>query len=183
MLLLDIRLPDISGFDLCRNIRLEGRKLSIIILTARDEDADKVLGLEIGADDYVVKPFSFRELLSRIRASLRRTYGELASAVLGEQAYFDDVVVDMTRLRVHKSNTEIFLTPTEFKILRYLLEHPERPVSRESIIDEVWGYDDYFGYERTIDVHIRHLREKLEQDPAHPRWILTVRGYGYKFSP
>lgn len=176
-------MPDINGFDLCRDIRQRGSKLPIIMLTARDEDADKVLGLEIGADDYVVKPFSFRELLSRIRASLRRAYGELAGPTAEERITFGAIVVDLTRLRVRRSDAEVFLTPTEFKILKFLLDRPDRPVSREEIIDEVWGYESYYGYERTVDVHIRHLREKIEDDAAKPRWISTVRGYGYKFCP
>ena len=182
LLLLDIRLPDINGFDLCRKLRAQGHRLPIIMLTARDEDADKVLGLEIGADDYVVKPFSFRELVSRVRAMLRRSYGELAGSTAVQRLAFGNVVVDAERLKVLKSGHEVFLTPTEFKILKYLIERPDQPVSRDTLIDEIWGYDLFYGYERTIDVHIRHLREKLEADPAQPHWIVTVRGHGYKFS-
>ena len=183
LLLLDIRLPDMNGFDVCRRIRSDGFRLPIIMLTARDEDADKVLGLEIGADDYVVKPFSLRELISRIRAAMRRAYGDLATSLVDKRITFGDIVVDIDRLKVRRGDQEVFVTPTEFKILRYLVERPDRPVSRSALIDDIWGYEDYYGYERTIDVHIRHLREKLEDVPASPRWIVTVRGHGYRFCP
>ena len=183
LLILDIRLPDGNGFDLCRRVRSDGYKLPIIMLTARDEDADKVLGLELGADDYVVKPFGLRELVSRIRSLLRRSYGDLSRTDDNGSVRFGDITVDLNRLRVYRGDVEIFLTPTEMKMLKCLLDRPDRPVSRRVLIEEVWGYSDFFGDERTIDVHIRHLREKLEEDPASPVWITTVRGFGYRFNP
>ena len=183
LLILDIRLPDESGFDLCRRMRSQGYKLPILMLTARDADVDKILGLELGADDYVIKPFNFRELLSRIRALLRRSYGDLSFSHYMERAVFGDVVIETNRLRAFKNKREVFLTATEFKILKYLLERPDIPASRDDLISDLWGFDNYYGDERTVDVHIRHLREKLEDDPGNPRWILTIRGYGYKFNP
>jgi DNA-binding response OmpR family regulator len=183
LILLDIRLPDISGFDVCRQLRAEGRRMPILMLTARDEEVDKVLGLELGADDYVVKPFSLRELISRIRALLRRAYGDLASVAGGERVTFGTVEVDLERLQVHRQGRLVDLTPTEFRLLRYLIAHPNRPFSRESLIEAVWGYDSAIGSGRTVDVHMRHLREKMEDDPADPRFFVTVRGIGYKFEP
>jgi DNA-binding response OmpR family regulator len=183
LILLDIWLPDISGFDVCRQLRAEGMRVPILMLTARDEEVDRVLGLELGADDYVVKPFSLRELISRIRALLRRAYGELAAASEGEQVLFGEVQVDLERLLVYRRGRQIDLTPTEFRLLRYLVMHPNRPLSREALVEAVWGYDSSVGSLRTVDVHVRHLRKKLEEDPANPRWLLTVRGVGYKFAP
>jgi DNA-binding response OmpR family regulator len=181
LILLDVRLPDVSGFDVCRQLRAEGRRLPILMLTARDEEVDKVLGLELGADDYVVKPYSLRELISRIRALLRRAYGDLAAPVAEGGLSFGDVEVDLERLQVRRQGKRVDLTPTEFRLLRYLLTHPGRPFSRSALIEAVWGYDSSVGAERTVDVHVRHLRQKLEDDPSSPRWILTVRGVGYKF--
>jgi len=181
LILLDIRLPDLGGFDVCRRIRAEGRRMPILMLTARDDEVDKVLGLELGADDYVVKPYSLRELISRVRALLRRAYGELATSSLEGRLTFGDVEVDLGRLQVFRRGQPVDLTPTEFRLLSYLLAHPNRPLSREAIIEAVWGYDSVIGYERTVDVHIRHLREKLEDDPSDPRWLVTVRGVGYQF--
>ena len=181
LILLDIRLPDISGFDVCRQLRGEGARMPILMLTARDEAIDKVLGLELGADDYVVKPYDLRELIARIRALLRRAYGELSETTLGKTITFGDVEIDLEQLRVARSGEPVFLTPTEFRLLRYLVENPRRPVSRAALIEAVWGYASDIGSDRTVDVHIRHLREKLEDDPANPRWIMTVRGAGYKF--
>lgn len=181
LILLDIRLPDISGFDVCRQLRAEGRRQPILMLTARDEELDKVLGLELGADDYVVKPYSLRELISRVRALLRRAYGELATTAQGSRVRFGDLELDLERLQVMQGGQPVDLTPTEFRLLRYLVAHPDRPCSREALIEAVWGYESGIGSDRTVDVHIRHLREKLEADPANPRWLVTVRGVGYKF--
>jgi DNA-binding response OmpR family regulator len=181
LVLLDLRLPDVSGFDVCRQLRAEGRTMPILMLTARDEEVDKVLGLELGADDYVVKPFSLRELISRIRALLRRAYGDLAAGLPGERVSFGDVEVDLERLLVHRQGHLVSLTPIEFRLLRHLVTHPGRPFSRDELIEAVWGYDSSVGSARTVDVHIRHLREKLEEHPANPRWIVTVWGVGYKF--
>lgn len=181
LILLDLRLPDISGFDVCRQLRQEGKRQPILMLTALDEPVDKVLGLELGADDYVVKPYDLRELIARIRALLRRAYGELSKASQGERITFGDVVVDLELLRVTRAGEPIYLTPTEFRLLRYITSRPNRPISRETLIEAVWGYDSDIGSDRTVDVHIRHLREKIEPDPTHPKWLLTVRGVGYKF--
>jgi DNA-binding response OmpR family regulator len=181
LIVLDIRLPDMSGFDVCRQLRAEGKRQPILMLTARDEELDKVLGLELGADDYVVKPYSLRELISRIRALLRRAYGELAAAASGGRLTFGQVEIDLERLQVTRQGQLIELTPTEFRLLRYLVSNPNRPFSRDALIEAVWGYDSDIGNDRTIDVHMRHLREKLEDDPANPHWLVTVRGVGYKF--
>jgi two-component system, OmpR family, response regulator VicR len=182
LVLLDIRLPDMSGFDVCRILREEGRALPILMLTARDEEVDKVLGLELGADDYIVKPFSLRELLSRVRAALRRAYGELASAAGFERVAFGEVVVDLGRMRVERAGQTVLLTPTEYRLLRHLVTHPEQVFSRDALLEIVWGYDSGVDSQRTVDVHVRHLREKLEPDAAAPRWIVTVRGTGYMFT-
>ena len=183
LILLDIRLPDISGFDVCRHLRAEGKRMPILMLTARDEELDKVLGLELGADDYVVKPYSLRELISRIRASLRRAYGELATPSFGEKINFDSIEIDLERLEVCRDGILIFLTPTEFRLLRYLITHPNIPIKRSELIEVIWGYDSDIGSNRTVDVHIRHIREKIEENPSEPRWITTIRGIGYKFQP
>ncbi len=183
LILLDIRLPDINGFDVCRQLRAEGRRQPILMLTARDEELDKVLGLELGADDYIVKPYSLRELISRVRAALRRAYGELSAASAGERLRFGDIELDLERLQVTRAGKLVDLTPIELRLLRYFVTHPDRPLSREALIEAVWGYDSDIGSDRTVDVHIRHLREKLEDDPANPRWLVTVRGMGYKFEP
>ena len=182
LMLLDIRLPDISGFDVCRTLREEGRSLPILMVTARDEEVDKVLGLELGADDYIVKPFSFRELLSRVHAALRRAYGELASAAGAERVIFGEVAVDLQRMRVERAGRPVLLTPTEYRLLRHFVTHPDQVFSRDSLLEIVWGYDSSVDSQRTVDVHVRHLREKLEADPASPRWLITVRGTGYMFT-
>jgi DNA-binding response OmpR family regulator len=183
LLLLDIRLPDISGFDVCRQLRSEGHREPILMVTARDEEVDKVLGLELGADDYLVKPFGLRELISRVRALLRRAYGDLATPAPSQRLIFGPLVIDTERLLALRDGQPVELTPIEFRLLRYLASNPGRPFSREQLIEAIWGYDSDVGSERTIDVHMRHLRQKLEQDPANPRWLLTVRGFGYKFEP
>jgi DNA-binding response OmpR family regulator len=184
LVLLDVRLPDMSGFDVCRTLREEGHALPILMVTARDEEVDKVLGLELGADDYIVKPFSFRELLSRVRAALRRAYGELAAGGGGqERVSFGDIVVDLQRMRVERAGETVLLTPTEYRLLRQLVTHPDQVFSRDTLLEIVWGYDANVDSQRTVDVHVRHLREKLEADPAQPRWLVTVRGTGYVFSP
>jgi DNA-binding response OmpR family regulator len=181
LILLDIRLPDLSGFDVCRQLRAEGKRQPILMLTARDEETDKVLGLELGADDYVVKPYSLREVISRVRALLRRAYGDLAAKPSAGRIVFGDVGLDMERLEVSRGSQTIYLTPIEFRLLRYLASHPGRPFTRSELIEAVWGYESDVGQDRTVDVHIRHLREKLEEDPANPRWLVTLRGIGYKF--
>lgn len=181
LILLDIRLPDISGFDVCRQLRQEGKRQPILMLTALDEPVDKILGLELGADDYVVKPYNLRELIARIRSLLRRAYGELSKASQGEIITFSDVEIDLEQMRVTRAGQPVYLTPTEFRMLRYLTSHPDRPVTRGNLIEAVWGYEGDIGSDRTVDVHMRHLRQKLEPEPSNPRWLVTVRGVGYKF--
>jgi DNA-binding response OmpR family regulator len=183
LILLDIRLPDISGFDVCRELRRLGMRQPILIVTARDEELDRVLGLELGADDYIVKPFSLRELIARIRAALRRAYGELAGAPETSKLSFGDVEVDLESMQVLRGGQPVVLTPTEFRLLRLLATAPGQVFSREQMIELIWGYDSEVGSDRTVDVHMRHLREKVEEDPANPRWLVTARGFGYKFQP
>jgi DNA-binding response OmpR family regulator len=179
--ILDVRLPDGSGFDFCRQMRTLGLRLPIIMLTARREEMDKVLGLEMGADDYVTKPFGLRELVSRIRAQLRRAYGELAAANTN-LLYAGDLVIDRGRAQVQRGTQTINLTPTEFRLLVTLAQHPGQALDRAQIIDAVWGYGPDVESERTVNVHIRRLREKVERDPSRPALILTVPGIGYRLA-
>ena len=178
--LLDVRLPDGDGFELCRSIRSGGMIIPIIMVTARDEEVDRVIGLEIGADDYVVKPFSVRELLSRIRAQLRRAYGDFARTGTSQTIHVGAVSVDFEAHRAMRGDAEIFFTATEFRLLRILLQNEGATLTREQIIEAVWGPSVFLQDERTVDVHIRHLREKIEVDPSDPQHIRTVRGFGYK---
>jgi DNA-binding response OmpR family regulator len=179
LIILDVRLPDVTGFDVCRELRQLKLRQPILMLTARREEADKVLGLEMGADDYVTKPFSLRELLSRIRALLRRAYGELAAGG-GSQLYAADLVIDLDKGTVWRGDERIDLTPIEMRLLVYLARHPGQALSRGQILDVVWGYDASVESERTVNVHIRRLREKVELEPSQPRLILTVPGVGYR---
>ncbi len=179
LIILDVRLPDGSGFDFCRQMRQMGLRQPVIILTVQAEETDKVLGLEMGADDYLTKPFSLRELFSRVRAQLRRAYGELA---LGNSdvLYAGDLVIDRLRGNVMRGNQVINVTPTELRLLTYLAQHPNQALSRGQILDAVWGYDDTPETEQVVTVNIRRLREKIEPDPSHPTLLLTVPGIGYK---
>lgn len=181
LIILDVRLPDETGFDVCRKLRQLKLRQPILMLTARREEADKVLGLEMGADDYVTKPFSLRELLSRIRALLRRAYGELAAAG-GNQLYAADLVIDLDKGAVWRSDERIDLTPIELRLLAYLARHPGQALSRGQILDAVWGMTTDIDNERTVNVHIRRLREKVELEPSKPRLILTVPGVGYRLA-
>lgn len=183
LLLLDIRLPDTTGFDLCRQLRRSGHRQPILMLTARDEEVDKVLALELGADDYVVKPYSLREVISRVRALLRRAYGELAATSPSQRLHFGPFELDLERLLLLRAGAPVELTPIEFRLLHHLVSHPDRPFSRGQLIEAVWGYSSDIESERTVDVHIRHLRQKIESDPTRPRWLVTARGAGYKFQP
>lgn len=183
LILLDIRLPDMSGFEVCRQIRALGMRQPVLMVTARDEEIDRVLGLEMGADDYIVKPFSLRELIARVRAALRRAYGDFAGAPAVKRIAFGDVEVNLEVMQVYRDGAPVLLTPTEFRLLRILASAPKQVFSRQQLIDALWGYNGEAGSDRTVDVHMRHLREKLEEDPAEPRWLLTVRGFGYKFQP
>lgn len=179
LIILDVRLPDGSGFDFCRQLRQLGLRQPILMLTVQRDETDKVLGLEMGADDYVTKPYSLRELLSRVRAQLRRAYGELSSAD-ADLLHVGDLVIDRGRGQVWRSNQLILLTPTEFRLLVFLAQHPNQALSRTQILDAVWGYDADVDSERTVNVHIRRLREKVELEPSNPALIMTVPSMGYR---
>ncbi len=181
LIILDVRLPDGSGFDFCREMRRLNLRQPILMLTVRGDEMDKVLGLEMGADDYVTKPYSLRELLSRIRALLRRAYGELANQD-GETLYAGDLVLDLATGKARRGSREISLTPTEFRLLAYMARHPRQALSRTQLLDAVWGYDADVESERTVNVAVRRLREKVEHDPAAPTLILTVPGIGYRLA-
>ena len=177
LVILDIMLPVLSGFDVCRRVRKEGKMMPILMLTARGQEVDRVMGLDLGADDYVTKPFSIPELLARVRALLRRAN---ASAPLPERVTFGDVTVEFERYEAKKGLEEIHLAPKEFGVLRLLVSREGEVVSRTDLLHEVWGYDR-FPTTRTVDNHLASLRSKLEKDPANPRHLLTVHGVGYKF--
>ena len=179
LILLDVRLPDGSGFDFCRQMRKNGLRQPIIMLTVQKDEMDKVLGLEMGADDYVTKPFSLRELVSRVRAQLRRAYGELSNAESGI-LFAGDLVIDQVRGQARRGDQPLNLTPIEFRLLVYLVSHRGQALSRPQIIEAVWGFTPDLESERTVNVHIRRLREKVELDPSRPSLILTVPGIGYR---
>jgi DNA-binding response OmpR family regulator len=179
LIILDVRLPDGNGFDFCRQLRQLGLRQPILMLTVQRDETDKVLGLEMGADDYVTKPYSLRELLSRVRAQLRRAYGELSSAD-ADLLHVGDLVIDRGRGQVWRNNQLILLTPTEFRLLVFLAQHPNQALSRTQILDAVWGYDADVDSERTVNVHIRRLREKVELEPSNPALIMTVPSMGYR---
>ena len=168
LVLLDVRLPGIDGFEVLRRLRMNGSKAPVLILTARDDQMDKVVGLELGADDYMTKPFGLPELMSRIKALLRRAYG--------------DLLIDLERRRVQRGERRIALTATEFEILRHLASKPGRVYSRRELLELIRDYEALDQDEKTINVHVSHLREKLEDDPSSPRFVLTVRGAGYAFA-
>lgn len=180
LIILDVRLPDGSGFDVCRQMRQAGVHQPILILTVQNEEIDKVLGLEMGADDYLTKPYSPRELLARVRALLRRAYGELATD--NTLLYAGDLTIDLARSQVLRGHEPLALTPTEFRLLVYLVQNAKQALTRPQILAAVWGYDADVEDERTVNVQIRRLREKVELDPSHPTLILTVPGIGYRFA-
>jgi len=175
LIVLDLMLPEISGWDLCRILRKES-DVPIIMLTARDETTDKIVGLELGADDYVTKPFDPKELVSRVSAVLRRSGGKTLSK---GQLNVADLSIDVEKRRVYRGDEAIELTPMEFDLLRVMAENPSRVYNRMQLLDRVQG-EAYEGYDRTIDSHIKNLRKKIEPDPDHPRYIITVYGVGYK---
>lgn len=181
LIILDIRLPDGNGFDLCREIRAAGFQIPILMLTARDETIDKVIGLELGADDYLTKPFELNELSARLRALLRRSYGTYASPP-STRITFGDISLDMTSQLAFRGQDTIHLTSTEFKLLSYLAHNRGQPISRQNLIERVWGDRTDIADLRTVDVHIRNLRQKIEYNPANPQLILTVHGAGYKLA-
>ena len=182
LMLLDLMLPGIDGFDVCKEIKRndEMKKTSIIMLTAKGEELDKILGLELGADDYITKPFSVRELLARVKAVLRRTnsVGEIEDDVYDSQ----NLKVDFERHEVCFKGNKIDLTLKEFELLQILIKNKGKILTRETLLDKIWGYE-YIGETRTVDVHIRYLRKKIEEDDKNPRFIETIRGVGYRFNP
>jgi len=177
LIILDLMLPKLSGYEICRKLRAESSHVPILMLTARGDEADRILGLDIGADDYVSKPFSVRELLARVRALLRRSDPHSAGV---EQLTFSDVVVNFPQFEARKRGQPVEMTPKEFGVLQYLAARTGKVVRREKLLEEVWGYENY-PTTRTVDNHIASLRAKLEEDPAEPRHLLTVHGVGYKF--
>lgn len=177
LIILDLMLPKLSGYELCRKVRGEGNTTPILILTARGEEADRVLGLDLGGDDYVTKPFSVRELLARIRAILRRAH---PSPPLPDELRFDDLAVDFRSYEATRSGQAVEMTRKEFGVLRLLAARAGEVVSRDELLDEVWGLNDYPST-RTVDNHVASLRAKLERNPSEPRHIKTVHGVGYKF--
>lgn len=181
LIVLDIRLPGMDGFEVCRGLRQTDSNTPIIMLTARSEDVDKILGLEMGADDYLTKPFNPRELVARIKAVLRRS-GVPASGAPANQSVVESgpLRIDLDRREVWVRSRQVDLTPKEFDLLLTLARHPGKVLSRDEILDHTWG-PDFFGDPKTLDVHIRHLREKIEEDPRSPRMIATVWGVGYKW--
>jgi DNA-binding response OmpR family regulator len=174
---LDLRLPGMSGQDVCREIKSKAPALPVIVLSANTDVVDKVLLLELGADDYVTKPFSPRELLARVQASIRRAS---RLAAVPELFAFDDITVDFTRMELTQASKPVTLTAQEFKVLKFFVQNQDRVVSREELLNEVWGYQSYPST-RTVDNHILKLRQKLEKDPAQPLHFRTVHGAGYKF--
>ncbi|MFN3928536.1 MAG: response regulator [Thermoflexus sp.] len=175
LIVLDLMLPGMDGFEVCRAIRRESG-VPIIILTARIEEEDRVVGLELGADDYITKPFSPRELVARVRAVLRRAQGELAPPAI---IRVGDLTIDLERREVRVGDREVRLTPTEFELLAALARHPGRVFTRLQLLERIQGVA-YEGYERTVDAHIKNLRQKIEPDPKNPQYVLTVYGVGYK---
>jgi two-component system response regulator RegX3 len=175
LVLLDLMLPELSGLEVARQIRAES-SIPIVMLTARDSEVDKVVGLELGADDYVTKPFSLRELSARIRAVLRR--GEVTGAPLPPLVELGPVKVDLAGHRVMRDGVEVPVKPKVFELLAFLLRHPGQVVTRDQLLERVWGYD-YLGETRTVDVHVHWLRSAIEQEPTNPTLIQTVRGVGY----
>ena len=182
LILLDVMLPKMIGFDVCRTLRQEGNNVPVIILTAREEEADKVLGLEIGADDYITKPFSIRELIARVGANIRRSAMISASSAETSMPVSGDLSINTDSHQVYRAGKAIDLTQREYELLTFLASHPNKVYSRVDLMEQVWNYG-YVGDDvRTVDVTVRRLREKIERDPANPVYILTRRGAGYYFS-
>jgi DNA-binding response OmpR family regulator len=177
LVLVDLRLPGMSGTEICKQLRAAKMNTPIIVLSALGDEVDKVLLLEIGADDYMVKPFGTRELMARIRAVLRRTSADARKIV-----HFSDNEIDFERRIVSRKGEELKLTPAEYNLLCYFLHNPDRPLTRDMILNSVWGYE-FFPNTRTVDAHVVKLRQKLEPDANTPRHFLTVHGVGYRFVP
>jgi len=179
LMILDLMLPRMSGYEVCRRLRGEGNAIPILMLTARGEEADRVLGLDLGADDYVTKPFSVRELLARVRALVRRAH---PPTPLPDQLRFADVLVDFRRYEATRGGQPVEMTRKEYGLLRYLASRPGEVIRRDELLEEVWDYKNY-PTTRTVDNHVLSLRTKLEADPAAPRHLITMHGVGYKFVP
>jgi two-component system alkaline phosphatase synthesis response regulator PhoP len=177
LVVLDVMMPKMSGLDVCKQLKARKPSMPIIMLTARGQEIDKVVGLELGADDYVTKPFSIRELMARVKAVLRRASPQAANA---EVYRFSDVEVNVRSNEVLRGGQPVELSSKEFALLAYFVAHPAETLSRDRLLDAVWGYENY-PTTRTVDAHIVHLRQKLEPNPEEPRFILTVHGSGYKF--
>jgi DNA-binding response OmpR family regulator len=177
LIILDVMLPKVSGFDVCRRLRAEGFTAPILMLTARGQEADKVAGLEIGADDYITKPFGLSELLARVRAHLRRS---ARRSVEPDRYAFGAVEIDFVRYEAQKNGAPLALSPREFEILKYFVLHRGEAVTRDQLLNDVWGYSR-FVFTRTVDNHIAKLRHKIEDDPDAPKWILTIHRVGYRF--
>lgn len=182
LIILDLMLPGLDGLEICRRLRAQGCHTPVLMLTARSTELDRVLGLEIGADDYLTKPFSVREMVARVKAMLRRARLAGAPAAASESPLeAGDLRLDPARREVRLAGREIQLTAREFDLLSHFMRHPGRVFSRGQLLDSVWGYG-HLGYEHTVNSHINRLRAKIEQDPARPRYVRTVRGVGYKFA-
>ncbi len=177
LIILDVMLPKKSGLDICKKIRSDGNNVPIIMLTARGQEIDKVLGLKLGADDYVTKPFSFLELMARVEALLRRSAPRESNL---DSAEFGDIVADFKKCEVTKDGKLLELTPRELELLRFMIEHEGDVVSRDQLLDAVWGYEK-MPFTRTVDMHIAKLRKKIEDNPSEPKYLVTVHRYGYKF--
>ncbi len=183
LMLLDVMLPFMDGFEVCKTLRSEGINIPIIMITAREEETDKVFGLELGADDYITKPFSIRELLARVKTNMRRSASAEAASSdgSGESIRFKNILIDFERHTVFKNGNDLELTQREYELIKFLASAPGKVVSREELMSQVWQYD-YYGDLRAVDVAVRRLREKLEDNPAEPVYVMTKRGVGYYFS-
>ena len=186
LILLDVMLPKKNGFDVCRALRDQGSSVPVIILTAREEEADKVLGLELGADDYITKPFSMRELLARVKANIRRNEMVAAAGAAaplgGQRIEHGRIVIDVDLMIAYKDDHPLELTQREYELLKFLASQPGKVFSREALMEHVWNYEGYVGDVRAVDVAVRRLREKVEDNPAVPQFIVTRRGLGYYFN-
>ncbi|MCF8010243.1 MAG: response regulator transcription factor [Clostridiales bacterium] len=182
LVILDIMLPQIDGFEVCRRIRQQNKPIAVIMLTAKDQEIDTVLGLELGADDYIVKPFSPRELVARVRAVLRRTKTKAVDKIQepDEITKIGNLTIDSAKYEITVDDRPVELTPKEFELLDFMVRNAGRVMSRDALLDNIWGYT-YTGDTRIVDVHMSHLREKIEKNPRSPVFLKTVRGVGYKF--
>jgi two-component system, OmpR family, alkaline phosphatase synthesis response regulator PhoP len=180
IVVLDVMLPRLSGLDVCRKLRAAGNDVPVIMLTARGQEADRVLGLKLGADDYITKPFSFMELVARIEAVLRRSPAKGEASTDMPACEFGEVQIDFRRHEATKGGSRIDLSPREFLLMAYLVAHRSAVVTRDQLLDAVWGYDN-MPFTRTVDTHVAKLRKKIEDDPANPRYLITLHRLGYKF--